>query len=139
MLRAWSRSAVRRVLRERESRSAAAEVVSGEGVLGLCGDLRRRAAEDEFAAVFAAPGADVDEVVGGADDGFLVLDDEEGVALVAEAVHDVDEASDVARVEADAGFVEDEERVDQGGAEAGGEVDALDFAAARACGSGGRG
>jgi hypothetical protein len=39
----------------------------------------------------------------------LVLDDNEGVALVAEAVHDADESVDVARVEADGGFVEDEQ------------------------------
>ena len=57
-----------------------------------------------------------------------MLDDEEGVALVAEAAEDFDESRGVARVEAHAGFVEDEEGIDERGAEAGGEVDALDFA-----------
>ena len=78
-------------------------------------------------------------MVGGAHDGLLVLDDDEGVALVAEAVHDADEAVDVARVEADGGFVEDEEGAGEGGAEAGGEIDALDLAAGEGAGGGGRG
>jgi hypothetical protein len=59
-------------------------------------------------------------VVGGEHDGLLVLDDDKGVALVAEAVHDADEAVDVARVEADGGLVEDEEGAGEGSAEAGG-------------------
>ena len=63
-----------------------------------------------------------------------MLDDEEGVALVAEAAEDFDEARGVARVKAHAGFVEDEEGVDERGAEAGGEVDALDFAAGERAG-----
>jgi hypothetical protein len=76
--------------------------------------------EDEIAAGVAAAGADLDEVIGGAHDGFLVFDDEERVALVAEVAHDLDEPGSVARVETDAGFVEDEERVDEGGSETGG-------------------
>jgi hypothetical protein len=63
-----------------------------------------------------------------------VLDDDQGVALVAEAVHHADEALDVAGVEADGGFVEDEQGVGERGAEAGGEVDALDLAAAEGAG-----
>ena len=69
------------------------------------------ALKDQRPAVLAGPGADVDELVGGAHDGFLVLDDDQGVALVAEAVHHADEALDVAGVEADGGFVEDEQGV----------------------------
>ena len=87
-----------------------------------------------MAAFVASAGADFDDVIGGAHDGFLVLDDEEGVAAVAQAFHDADEAADVAGVEADGGFVEDEEGVHQGGAEAGGEVDALELAAGEGAG-----
>ena len=65
---------------------------------------------DEGAAVPAGTGAEVDEVVGGGHDGLFVLDDDEGVAFVAEAVHDADETVDVAGVEADGGLVEHEER-----------------------------
>ena len=84
-------------------------------LLGRAGCLGQsfaaRTVEDQLAAVLAAAGADLDEVVGGAHDGFLVLDDEQRVALVAQAVHHADEPADVARMQADAGFVEDEERV----------------------------
>ena len=89
---------------------------------------------DDVAAVFAGAGADVEEVVGGSHDGFFVFDDEEGVSAVAEAVHDADEGVDVAGVKADGGFVEDEEGVGEGGAETGGEIDALHFAAGEGAG-----
>lgn len=47
---------------------------------------------EEVAAVLAGDGADVDDGIGGAHDGFFVLDDDQGVAFVAEIVHDGDEA-----------------------------------------------
>ena len=70
--------------------------------------------EGEGAAGFAGGGADVDEVVGLAHDGFIVLDNDKGVAFVAERVHHLGEAVDVAVVEADGGFVEDEQGVREG-------------------------
>ena len=70
----------------------------------------RRALIDDLTAEFSRFGAQVDEVVRGVHYGLLVLDDDEGVPLVAEAVHDADEAIDVARVETDGGFVEHEQR-----------------------------
>ena len=73
--------------------------------------------------------ADLDEPVGGAHDGFVVLDDHHRVALVDEAAEDTDHARKIAGVHADARLVEDEDRVCEAGAEAGGQVDALDFAA----------
>ena len=91
--------------------AAAEEVVGGEGIF-LRGDLGGRTAEHELSAGFAAAGTDVGQPIGGADDGFLVFDDKEGVPVVAQAAHDAEELSEVARVEADAGFVHDEERVD---------------------------
>jgi hypothetical protein len=48
-------------------------------------------------------------VVGALDDVEVVLDDEHGVALVDEAVEDVQELLDVAEVEAGGRLVEDEE------------------------------
>ena len=89
---------------------------------------------DEGAAGGAGAGADIDEVVGGEHDGLLVLDDDEGVSLIAEAVHDADKAVDVAGVEADGGLVEDEKGAGEGGSEAGGEIDALDLAAGEGAG-----
>ena len=114
-------------LRGNRDRFFAREVVRSEGA-GL-GQFAERAGEHEFAAGVATAGTDIDEIIGGADDGFLVFDHDQRVALVAQGVHDPDQLRGVARVQAHAGFVHDEERVDQRRAEAGGEVDALDLAA----------
>ena len=92
--------------------------------------LGKRTAEDELAAAIAATGPEFDDVIRGAHHGFLVLDDEQRVAFVAQRFHHADEAARVARVQADARLVEDEERIDQRCAEACGEVHALNFAAA---------
>ena len=96
--------------------------------------LAQRTLENQFAACFAAAGADVEEIVGRADDRFLVLDHEQRVALVAQVVHHADEPADIARMQADARLVQDEERVHERSAEAGGEVHALHFAAAERAG-----
>ena len=63
-----------------------------------------------------------------------MFDDDDGVSGVGERADDADQAIDVARVKADAGFVEDEERVDERRAEAGSEVNAFDFAAGERAG-----
>ena len=75
------------------------------------------------------PGPHVEELVGLEHDLRVVLDHDERVAGVAQALHHVDHAAHVARVQADRGLVEHEERVDERGAERGGEVDALHLAA----------
>ncbi|HLP00958.1 MAG TPA: hypothetical protein VK163_02950 [Opitutaceae bacterium] len=85
--------------------------------------------ENDVASGGAGLGADLDHVVGGADHRLVVLDDDDGVTGICQRPDDADEPIDVARVKADRGFVEHEERVDERGAEAGGEVDAFDFAA----------
>ena len=71
------------------------------------------ALEHDVAAAAAGLRADLDDVIGGADHRFVVLDDDDGVSGVGERANDRDEAVDVARVQADAGFIEDEERVDR--------------------------
>ena len=65
----------------------------------------------------ASAGADVDEVVGGADDVFVVFDHNDGVAHVAELAQHANEAIGVARVQPDGGFVEDVETAHQAAAE----------------------
>ena len=62
-----------------------------------------------MAAVDAAFGAQVDDVVGDLDDVEVVLDDDDGVALVDEELEDVQQAVDVGEVQAGGGFVEDVE------------------------------
>ena len=76
------------------------------GLAMICGG---GAGGDEVAAVFAGAGAEVEDVVGLADGVFVVLDDEDGVAEVAEVFEGGDEALVVALVEADGGLVEDVE------------------------------
>ena len=88
---------------------------------GSCGE--------QPAAEFACAGTEVEQVVGGADDVGVVLDDEDGVAEIAQLFHDADELGGVARVQADGGLVEHVERADETRAERGGELDALRLAA----------
>ncbi len=85
--------------------------------------------EDDVAAAAAGLGTDFDDVVGGADHGLVVFDDDDRVARVGERADDADQAVDIAWVQADRRLVEDEERVDERGAETGSEVDAFHFAA----------
>ena len=94
------------------------------------GDLLGGAVGDDAAAAFAALGAEVEDVVGVADDVEVVLDDDDGVAEVGEAVEDFEELADVVEVEAGGGLVEEVE----GAAglalgELAGELHALGFAA----------
>jgi hypothetical protein len=74
----------------------------GQGALGHDG-----------AAVLAGPGADVDQVVGGADGGLVVLDHDQGVAQVAQPDQRLDEAVVVALVQPDRRLVEDVEHADE--------------------------
>ena len=100
----------------------------GAGVVG--GSFGRNfALPHHFAAESTGFGTDVDEVVGGADDVFVVFDHNDGVAHITKLAQDANESVGVARMEPDRGFVEDVETAHQATAERGGEVDALAFAA----------
>jgi hypothetical protein len=57
-----------------------------------------------------------------------VFYDQDGIASSAEFAEEVEEATRIARMEADTGFIEDEESAGETGAEAVGEVYALEFA-----------
>jgi hypothetical protein len=76
----------------------------------------------------ARPWAQFENVFGGANDGFVVFYDEDGITSSAEFAKEVEEATRIARMKADTGFIEDEESTGETGAEAVGEVDALKFA-----------
>ncbi|MCY1213085.1 hypothetical protein D9M72_248440 [compost metagenome] len=91
--------------------------------------LRGRAVEHDAAAAFAGAGADVDDAVSGHHDLRIVLHHHQRVAGVAQPVHDFDDPVHVARVQADGGLVQHEQRVHQRGAQRRGQVDALHFAA----------
>jgi len=73
---------------------------------------------DDLAAVGAGFGAEVDDVVGFGSEVHVVLDDDDGMAFVGEAVEDVSEFCDVLLVEADGGFL-DEVKVGVGGPDVG--------------------
>ena len=61
----------------------------------------------------------------------IMLDDENGVAEIAQRFEDVDQALGVARMQANGRLVEDIERADEMRAERRGELDALGFAAGK--------
>ncbi len=107
-------------------------VASGEEATGVCigfQDTFIAAGEGELAAVGSRLRADLDEVVGGAHDGLVVLDDDDRITQIGEAAEDADEAVHIARVETDRGLVQNEEGIGEGRAEAGGEVDPHGLAA----------
>jgi hypothetical protein len=100
-------------------RSRAAQVLTGQRV-GSGQDLAIGSLENHLAAGLAVAGSQIDDLVGRAHDFGLVFDDDDGVARVAQALRNANEASGVAGVQADAGFVKNEERVDQARPQAGG-------------------
>jgi hypothetical protein len=60
-----------------------------------------------MAAVFAAFWAEIENPVGIADDVEVVLDDDDGVAEVGEAVENLEKLADIVKVEAGGGLVEE--------------------------------
>ena len=106
----------------------AGEVLRGEDSW-VGEDLGRRARGDDLAAADAGAGAEVHEVVRGPHRLLVVLDDEDGVAHVAEPFEARQQAGVVARVQADARLVEDVQHADEPAADLPGEADALGLAA----------
>ncbi len=92
-------------------------------------DARRRIETDDFAAAGARSRTDVEQAVGRKHDLRVVFDHDQRVAGIAQLVHHADDAAHVARMQADRRFVEHEQRVHQGRAERGCEIDPLHFAA----------
>ena len=79
--------------------------------------------------MLARAGPDVDDVVRDADGLLVVLDHDDRVAEVAQALERRDEAPVVALVQADRGLVEHVEHADQAAADLAGQADALGLAA----------
>ena len=90
-----------------------------------------------MAAVLAGARADVDSPVRGLDRVLVVLDDDQGVAQVAQPEQRLDEPAVVALVQPDARLVEHVEDADQPGPDLGGEPDTLRLAAGEAARSDG--
>ena len=92
-------------------------------------DLRGRPLGDDVAAVLARARPHVDEPVGAAHHLLVVLDDEDGVAEVAEPLERPDQPVVVALVQPDRGLVEDVEDADELRADLGREPEPLRLAA----------
>ena len=92
-------------------------------------DLRGRAFGDDVTAQAARAGAEVHNIVGVADGFFVVLDDEDRIAQVAQLFEGLDQAVVVALVEADGGLIEHVKHAAQARADLRGQADALAFAA----------
>ena len=93
------------------------------------GDAGRRALIEDAAAGLARARPEVDEVVGRAHHVLVVLDDEDGVAVVAELAEEVEQPRGVGRMEAGRRLVEDIEDAPQPVPRLRGQPDALDLAA----------
>ena len=102
------------------------------------GDVRGRAVGDDLAAVHAGAGADVDDVVGLADRLLVVLDDDHGVAGVAQVLQRGQQPAVVALVQADRRLVEHVEHAGQAAADLAGQADALALAAGERAGVAGQ-
>ena len=88
-----------------------------------------RAGEKQMAAKLAGAGAQIDHGVCGFDGVGIVLDDQHGVAEVAERFKNVDQALRVARMQADGGLIENVQSADEMGTERGRQLNALGLAA----------
>ena len=91
--------------------------------------LAGRAVRDDFAAAHAGAGAEIDDVVGRPHRVFVVLDDDDRVAHVAQLRERVEQPVVVARVQADRRLVEDVQHADQAAADLAGQANALRLAA----------
>ncbi len=111
----------------------AVEILAGQRVR-IGHDVGGRAFGDDLAAVHAGAGADVDDVVGGADGVLVVLDHDHGVAEVAQPAQRVEEARIVALVQPDRRLVEHVKHAGQAGADLRGKPDALALAAGQRAG-----
>ena len=88
-----------------------------------------RAVGDHLAAVLARPGPDVEDPVGRPDRLLVVLDDEDGVAQVAQPGEGRDELRVVPLVQPDRRLVEDVQHAHQAGPDLGRQADPLGLAA----------
>ena len=104
------------------------KVAAGERVRHL-EDLVVGARADDFSATLSGARTEVENVVGGAHDVGIVLDDEDRVSQIAQVVQDLDQPVRIAAVQADGRLVEHIQRADQTRTERSRQLNALRFAA----------
>jgi hypothetical protein len=88
----------------------------------------------ELAAAPTCAGTELNEPVRFAHDLEIVLDDDDGISLVAQALEHADEAFGVGRVQTDRRLVENVERSAKSVSELGREIDSLKFTARKSFG-----
>ncbi len=94
---------------------------------GWRADLSRRAGSHHLPAVFAAARAEIDHIIRGQDHLQVVLDDQDGVAQVAQAAQHVDQAAGIAMVQPDGRLIEHVQHAAQPRAEQRCQAQALGF------------
>lgn len=104
--------------------TSTAQVGPGEGVLGI-EEIVEGTLGHNVAAMDAGTGADIHQVVGGADRVLVVLHHDQGVAQVPQLGEGGEQAIVVALVQPDAGFVEHVEHAGEAGADLRGQADPL--------------
>src|SRR4051794_9085090 len=93
--------------------------------VGIGNQSGKIAFEDNAATVLARAGSEIDDMVRGAHDVGIVLDDQDCVAEIAQLAEDPDQARRVTAVQADRGFVKNVTRTYQTRAEARRQLDTL--------------
>ena len=81
--------------------------------------------------MLAAARAEIDQIIGCANDLFLMFDHQQRISFVAQVVHYPHQLADIARVQPDARLVHDKQSVHQRRTKACREIHPLDFAAAQ--------
>ena len=119
--------ALRRRMRRIDA-PAVKQIIGGERALRR-GELGDAPVEDDLAAVLAGAGPDVEQPVGRLHHLRIVLDHDQRIARIAQPLHDADDSTDIACMQADGGLVQHEQGVDQRGAERRGQIDPLHLAA----------
>ena len=104
------------------NRTDAGDVLSGQRALAHAG---QRPGENHLSPCFAAAGTQLHHIVGHLDGGEIVLDDEDAVTGVAQALQELEQSIHVARMQPDGRLVQHIERVDELRAERIGEPDSL--------------
>ncbi len=98
-------NAPRSPIRRHRNRPPAAEIIAGERVLGA-GDLVGRTGGGDLAAAIAGARAEIEQIIRGADDFAVVLDDDQRIAEIAQVRERAEEPLIVARVQADGRLTE---------------------------------
>src|ERR1700722_11634302 len=84
---------------------AAGKILAGERS-GIGGNVVGRSGGNQIAARFARAGTKIENIIGAANGFLVVLDDQDGVAQIAQGLQRGEQLTVVARVEADGGLVQ---------------------------------